>query len=600
MRQAQLAGCAAWRSSQRTRARDRGVGEAASASVTCSSDQTPPRSASATSSASFLLGAPQRAHHLGLGLAPRHEPRPRRSSPASRSAGSASAAGARAAPGSAEAQTPEDRASDRPAPASKVTAGGSPSSRRRQRAPTPARSAGAPAARRGARRRATRRPQASGRARCRPGPGGSCAAGPAGARRCAAAHEPSWRSPTARAAARARRAGRARLSSRRACRHAAARPRRRATGRGPKPGRVRALSSRTKRSQRAARGPRSGCRARGRRRDLDASSARCADAAPGRRRSPALGRSNAASRGILDRVVDEVGERLADQLAVSRAAGRSAGDSRRKRDARLLGHRLVELGHVARRPRPRRSPPCPRATLPASARAIISSALKTRMRLSASSIVPSSARDSRPGSRGRAQRLLRAVAQAGQRRLEVVGDVVGDLAAGPCISSSIRSSMALRLTASRSSSSFGAGDRQPPGEVARHDAARLVAVMASMRPSTRRRDEPAAEQRQQHHERQRPAEGAADDVARSGRAPPRSRPTSRRKPPGSCDDAHQGAVGPRVARRSSLVSRRSRAAPESLSSSGGQRARCCRRCVSPAASVERDRARRQAGSSAAR
>ena len=62
-----------------------------------------------------------------------------------------------------------------------------------------------------------------------------------------------------------------------------------------------------------------------------------------------------------------------------------------QRDARLLGHRLVELEHVARDARRRRSRRTPAPETPASARAISSSALKVRISWSASSIVACSA-----------------------------------------------------------------------------------------------------------------------------------------------------------------------------------------------------------------
>ena len=58
-----------------------------------------------------------------------------------------------------------------------------------------------------------------------------------------------------------------------------------------------------------------------------------------------------ASLGIFDGVVDEVGERLAEQFAVARERDRPGVDHGRQLHARLLRHRLVELGDVARRSR---------------------------------------------------------------------------------------------------------------------------------------------------------------------------------------------------------------------------------------------------------
>ena len=81
----------------------------------------------------------------------------------------------------------------------------------------------------------------------------------------------------------------------------------------------------------------------------------------------------------------------------------------------------------------------------------------------------------------------------------------------PRISASIRSSMTLRLTASRSSSSSEPDGRQPAGEVAGHDGARRLGhgVDAAQHAA---RDEEAAGQPQDDDQRDRPAPGGENDV----------------------------------------------------------------------------------------
>ena len=102
---------------------------------------------------------------------------------------------------------------------------------------------------------------------------------------------------------------------------------------------------------------------------------------------------------------------------------------------------------------------------PDSARAIISSALKVRISASDSSIVRFQRRAVLRFVLGGAQRLLGAVAQPRERRLEVVRDIVGDLL----------EAVHQRLDALQHGVEVagepvelvaGAGDRQPPGEVA--------------------------------------------------------------------------------------------------------------------------------------
>ena len=102
------------------------------------------------------------------------------------------------------------------------------------------------------------------------------------------------------------------------------------------------------------------------------------------------GRGPVRRRAVLDRVVDQIGDRLADQLAVAhhRQALRRFDLQRR---AVLLGDRGVELGDALDRLAEVERAHAGAARPPASARAIISNALKTRIRPSDSSIVRSSA-----------------------------------------------------------------------------------------------------------------------------------------------------------------------------------------------------------------
>src|SRR5664280_746721 len=121
---------------------------------------------------------------------------------------------------------------------------------------------------------------------------------------------------------------------------------------------------------------------------------------------------------------------------------------------------------------------------PDSARAIISSALKVRISPSESSIVPSSAARYSPA--------LLAVRNASSQRLRrrVSGvlrscAILSETSFKPCISASMRSSMTLRFSANRSSSSpVPATGSRPPRSPAM--MVRVVSVMASTRRSTRR------------------------------------------------------------------------------------------------------------------
>ena len=110
---------------------------------------------------------------------------------------------------------------------------------------------------------------------------------------------------------------------------------------------------------------------------------------------------------------------------------------------------------------------------------------------------------------GGAQGVLGAVAQAGQRRLEVMGDVGPDTCFSPAISASMRSSIALRLSASRSNSSAGAGDGEPPREVAGHDAVRDRRHLVDALENAPRDEQPA--RHAEHDQQRQPPDGGADD-----------------------------------------------------------------------------------------
>ena len=104
------------------------------------------------------------------------------------------------------------------------------------------------------------------------------------------------------------------------------------------------------------------------------------------------------------------------------------GQSRAKATLAVLGERRIEIGQVVGERGESRPARTPVRSLPASARAISSSALKVPIIVSASTSVSSStARHSaRPGL-GQ-QRHLEPGAQPVERRPEIVGDVVGHLA----------------------------------------------------------------------------------------------------------------------------------------------------------------------------
>ena len=138
------------------------------------------------------------------------------------------------------------------------------------------------------------------------------------------------------------------------------------------------------------------------------------------------------------------------------------------------------------RPRPASNGAMPRGSAPASSARDHQERVEDADEVVGSPRSSSRARrDNRPASRAVRKRLL------GALRSRVSGvlrswAMLSETSRRPAISSSMRSSIALRFSASRSSSSFGARDRQASVEIARHDASARVSFMASTRRSTRR------------------------------------------------------------------------------------------------------------------
>ena len=150
---------------------------------------------------------------------------------------------------------------------------------------------------------------------------------------------------------------------------------------------------------------------------------------------------------------------------------------------------------------------------PDSARAIISRALKVRISPSDSSIVVSSAARYCDSSSASAQRLLAAVAQPRERGLEIVGDVVGDLLEAvherlDALEHDIEvAGEPVELVA-------GAGDRQPPGEIAVHDGAGGIGHGVDALEHAAGHEEAAGEA-EHDDRRQRPAAGGEHDVVQA-------------------------------------------------------------------------------------
>ena len=141
----------------------------------------------------------------------------------------------------------------------------------------------------------------------------------------------------------------------------------------------------------------------------------------------------------------------------------------------------------------------PRAC-PDSARAIISSALKVRISPSDSSIVRSSARAVVGLAAGLRQRLLGAVAQARQRRLQIMGDVVGDLLQ-PAHQRLDALQHGVEVLREPVELVAAAADRQPPGEIAGHDALRGPGHGVDALQHAARDEDAAAEPEHDHEQR---------------------------------------------------------------------------------------------------
>src|SRR3954471_13572590 len=161
----------------------------------------------------------------------------------------------------------------------------------------------------------------------------------------------------------------------------------------------------------------------------------------------------------------------------------------------------------------------PSRAWPDSARAIISSALKVRINASDSSIVLSSAArywDSSSASRNASSQRLRNRVSGVLRSCAILSDT----SLKPYISPSIRSSMALRLVASRSSSSpvpaIGRRPARSPSMMLR-----VVSVIASTRLRTRRgtKRTPGSPRQigdaEHDYDRQWPAPGGEHDIVQA-------------------------------------------------------------------------------------
>ena len=228
----------------------------------------------------------------------------------------------------------------------------------------------------------------------------------------------------------------------------------------PEPGMVRDASSLTKRSS-----TRSRCL---RRHALPAILDRKADQAalPLRRQAQRGGRSRRRRYAVFQPVVQRLGA-PARSVRDCRARQMFRIDLAREGDAALLGDGFVEFGDIAR--------DCGR---------VESLHLRTRCRIlrarssaarriclmssSASSIIFSSEACSAPGSlvsRSAASALFRRRVNGVRRSCAILSDT----SFMPLSSVSIRASMALRLSASRSSLVAAAGDRKRAGEIAAHD-----------------------------------------------------------------------------------------------------------------------------------
>ena len=258
--------------------------------------------------------------------------------------------------------------------------------------------------------------------------------------------------------------------------------------------------------------------------------------------------SRFAGGAMLDGVVDEVGERLAEQFAA-----RLDHDRFRRLDHQLdtglVSHRFVEVGHVA----------------DDGAGVDLGHGAVRRARLDArdhqerverlDELVRFLDRGLQRGAVARrvigaGERGLDAVAEARQRRLQVVGDVVGDVLDAV---EQMLDALEHGVQAVGQPVEFvaGAGHLEPSGQVAEHDpaAGRGQRIDALQHAAA---DEDVAQQRQPDHQRQRPGERLADDLAEL-LALADVAADQHAEPAGQAHDLHQRGAPPRVARRSALI-----------------------------------------------
>ena len=244
-------------------------------------------------------------------------------------------------------------------------------------------------------------------------------------------------------------------------------------------------------------------------------------------------------RAVFQRVVDQISDRLADQLAVSADPQRALGLDP-QRDALLLRDRLVELGDAAGG----------FAEVECLNRIGIAAGLGARDQQKRVEDLDQTVgfldRLFEGGSIGggvaaEGERRFGVVAQAGERRAQVVRDVVGHLAQALHEIADPREHLveALRQPVELVA---GAGNRQPSGQVARHDAVRRgVDVVDALEHAPG--DEQRADRRERGEEdqrdRQRPHHDFLDPAAIAEIVPDKKNEPGR-KPV----DAHERLVGP--------------------------------------------------------
>ena len=294
---------------------------------------------------------------------------------------------------------------------------------------------------------------------------------------------------------------------------------------------------------------------------------------------------------VFDRVVDEIGDGLTDQFAIAddRQAARGLD---LERDAVFLGERFVELGDARHR----------LADVERAHAGALGARLGARDQQKRVEDLDQAVRfldrALQRGAIGRrigvaAQGLLGVIAQARQRRAQIMGDIVGDFAHARHQVADAREHL---VEAARQAIEFvvGAGDGKTPRQIAGHDRARR-AVHRVDAPQHAARDEQRAERGQRGEEDQRNRHGANHDGA-DARAVAEIVPDQQVKAARQHEDARQRATARRRFvrrfRKACRRSRRDRARPAAI-------ARHCRRAVRRRCR-SRDRARSRAGASAPR